>query len=122
MIYKFPFEKLDIWSISKKLSLEVYAQTKTFPPHEKFGIISQIRRAAVSVSCNIAEGTAKSSTKDKLRFIQIAFASLMETINLLILSRDLSYINKLDYQKLREICSELSNKINAYYKHHKAKI
>ena len=71
MSYTFSFEKLEIWQLAIQLSVKTYKVTKSFPSEEKFGLVSQIRRASNSVSANIAEGMSRSSMKDRARFIQI---------------------------------------------------
>jgi len=70
------FEKLDVWNKSVELSEEIYLITKEFPSDEKFGIISQLRRASVSVSSNIAEGSSRSSYKEQARFSEIAYGRI----------------------------------------------
>ncbi|MEP6168424.1 MAG: four helix bundle protein, partial [Rhodopirellula bahusiensis] len=77
----FSFEKLDVWSKSVDLADVVYRLTKDFPDYERFGLANQMRRAAVSVSSNIAEGSSRESRKDFARFIQLAFGSLMEIVS-----------------------------------------
>ncbi len=75
-----------------------------------------MRRAAISVSSNIAEGTSRSSYKDQAHFSQIAFSSLMELLSQLILAKDLKYINEFTYKETRELIEELSRQINALRK------
>ena len=75
----FSFEKLRAYEIGRALAKDVYALTLRFPDYEKFGLCSQIRRAAVSIPSNIAEGSGRMSLKEKAHFIEIAFGSLMET-------------------------------------------
>lgn len=114
--YLFTFEKLEIWKLSMDLAESIYKITINFPAEEKYGIISQIRRAANSVGANIAEGSARFSEKDKARFIQISFSSLMEVAHFLNLSHRLSFLSEDDLNLLKPRIFELSNKINAYYK------
>ena len=97
-------------------SIEIYKLTATFPPEEKFGIVSQIRRAANSVGANIAEGTSRFSEKEKARYIEIAFGSLMEVSHFLILSWKLDLISKEQQENLKPAILELSNKLNAFHK------
>ena len=85
------FEKLDVWKKAHRLTLEVYGLTKAFPADERFGLVSQMRRAATSVPANIAEGYRKRGKKDKLNFYNIAQGSLDELKYYLILSKDLGY-------------------------------
>ena len=83
---KYSFENLEVWQKSRKLVKTIYKTTEKFPKDEKFGLTSQIRRVSISVSSNIAEGSTRWSKKDKARFYEIAFGSLMEILNQLILS------------------------------------
>ena len=83
------FTKLKVWQRSHQLALSVYRLTRTFPTDERFGIVSQIRRAVVSVASNIAEGPKRRSNPDYARLLNIAEGSLAETESLLHLARDL---------------------------------
>jgi four helix bundle protein len=76
----FGFEKLDVWQKALELSDRVYALTRSFPSDEKFGLTSQMRRSAVSVASNIAEGSGRGSNNDFARFIEISYGSLMELV------------------------------------------
>ena len=76
--YKNSFRQLVVWQESKRLTLLIYDITKSFPPEEKFAMISQTRRAASSILANIAEGNAKRSYKDRCNFFNIALGSLSE--------------------------------------------
>ena len=86
------FTELRVWQRSHTLTLEIYKLTEGFPRHEKFGLVSQIRRAAASVPTNIAEGSKRQSHQDFARFLNIAEGSLAETEYLLMLGRDLGYV------------------------------
>lgn len=90
MIYS--FEKLEVWKKSRELVKDIYHLTQTFPSEEKFGLTNQIRRAIVSVSSNIAEGSTRQTFKEKARFYEIAFGSLIEVLNQLLLASDLGYV------------------------------
>jgi len=87
--------------------------TKSFPETERYGLTSQIRRAAVSVANNLAEGSSRKSFKDQANFTTMAFTSLMEVLNLLIISKDLELINDEEYARLRPLVEEISNKLNS---------
>ena len=93
MAHLYGFEKLEVWQKSRELVKEIYLATQQFPSEEKFGIISQLRRAAISVSSNIAEGSSRWSQKDQARFYEIAFGSLIEVLNQLIFAQDLEYLS-----------------------------
>ena len=77
----FRFEKLDVWGKSVDFADRVYAVTRTFPAEERFGLTSQMRRASVSISSNIAEGSGRSSDKDFVHFLQIAYGSILEVLS-----------------------------------------
>jgi four helix bundle protein len=86
------FQDLKVWQRSHALVLEIYRLSKSFPDAERFGIISQLRRAATSVPTNIAGGTKRQGRQDYARFLNIAEGSLAETEYLVLLSRDLGYL------------------------------
>ena len=85
------FEELEVWKHAHELVLRVYSFSASFPKHEMFGLSSQLRRAAVSVPANIAEGFVKRGISDKLRFYNISQGSLNECRYYFILARDLGY-------------------------------
>ena len=86
--YQYSFEKLKVWQNARKFVLEVYQITDRFPKHEKFGFIDQIRRASVSISANISEGSSRISYKDQAHFTNIANSSLMEVLSHFYLALD----------------------------------
>jgi four helix bundle protein len=102
VIREYGFEKLSVWQNARKLVQKIYCLTKALPMEEKFGLISQIQRAAVSVSSNIAEGSSRKGNKDQAHFYQTAYASLMEVLCQLILCQDLNYIDEDSYKDARE--------------------
>src|SRR5580704_6230415 len=89
------FRDLTVWQKAHQFVLMVYHLTRTFPNDEKFGLTSQMRRAAVSTAANIAEGFVRFGKQDKLRFYNIAQGSLEETKYYLILAKDLGYTNNI---------------------------
>lgn len=105
------FKKLAIWVKSVDFVTEIYQVTNTFPNHERFGLISQLQRAAVSVPTNISEGSAKSSNKDFARFLEISLGSTFELETELIVSLNLSYIDNEKYKFLEEKLTELQKMI-----------
>lgn len=113
---EFYFEKLDVWKDCRSFIKDIYILTNNFPSDEKFGIISQIRRASLSVSANIAEGITRSSNKDKARFINLAFGSAIEVINFLVIANDLHIISDKQYVDLREKCEKITNGLNSLHK------
>lgn len=76
--YQFSFEKLEVWQMARKLAVRIYKQTQSFPNEEKYGLTSQIRRSALSIGSNIAEGSTRASAKDQAHFTTVAYGSLME--------------------------------------------
>jgi len=88
------FTDLKVWQRSHTLVLSIYRATSSFPTDERFGLISQLRRAAASVPTNIAEGSKRRSGQEYARFLNLSEASLAETEYLLMLSRDLGYLVK----------------------------
>lgn len=115
-MHQYPFEKLEIWKLSVALTVKICKLTATFPNEEKFGIISQLRRASNSVTANIAEGASRLSNKNKARFFQISYSSLMEVLSSIIISNQLTFITVGEVNDTRKLIEELSNKINAYHK------
>lgn len=115
-MYTFYFEKLEVWKNARMFVKKVYALTESFPIKEQFGITSQIRRASLSITANIAEGFSRQSNKEKARFINMAYSSSWEIINFLILSKDLEFLSEEDYIKLRTDIEFISNQLNALYK------
>ena len=87
------FTELKVWQRSHALVLELYRLTADFPEDERFGLVSQLRRAVASVPTNIAEGSKRQHSRDYARFLNIAEASMAETEYLVILSRDLGFLN-----------------------------
>ncbi len=116
MAYTFSFEKLNVWVDSKELVKLIYLTTKKFPSEEKFGLINQLRRASVSIASNIAEGTSRNTNKDKAHFTTIAFSSLMEVLNQIIISKELDFIDENNYLTIRAEIEKISNKLNALRK------
>ncbi len=96
------FTDLKAWQESRGLVLVVYRATQTFPTEEQFGITSQMKRAAVSVSSNIAEGFSRGSMKDKVHFYIMAHGSLTELQNQVILSRDLGFVTDANFREFVE--------------------
>jgi four helix bundle protein len=88
----YSFEKLECWQQARKLAVWTYYSTKNYPQDEKFGLTSQMRRAAISIASNIAEGSARKTAKDQAHFSTIAYSSTIELLNDLIISNDLEYL------------------------------
>ena len=107
-MYLFSFEKLDVWQKSRSFAKEIYVTTKTYPEEEKYGLVSQLRRAVVSVCSNISEGASRTSRNDQKHFYEIAFSSLMETMNQTIISFDMGYINSTRLDEFRRTIEMIS--------------
>ena len=107
------FEDLDVWKKAHQFVLDVYKTTETFPKHELYGLTSQLRRAAVSIPANFAEGFRRASKPDKVRFYNIAIGSLEECRYYLRLSSDLDYAETRDLPNgLEEISKMLTSYMN----------
>ena len=111
-MHTFSFEKLEVWHDCRSLVKEVYQLSDQFPKDELFGLVSQIRRAVISVPSNIAEGSSRKTDKEQARFYQIAYSSLMEVLNQLILAVDLGFITEIDLVNIRMLIEKISWKIN----------
>ena len=94
------FKNLIAWQKAYELAIEIYKITRTFPRHETYGLISQIRRAAVSISGNIAEGYERLHRKEYVHFLSMAKGSLGELETYLLFSRDLEYMFDIRYQEI----------------------
>lgn len=108
----YSFEKLEVWNLSRKLTKNIYTISAEFPSEEKFGLVSQIRRAVISVTSNIAEGSSRKSGMEQARFSEIAFGSLMEVLNQLIAANDLGFISEEVINRQRPLIEEIGNKLN----------
>jgi four helix bundle protein len=117
-MYVFSFEKLDVWQNSREFVLDIYKLTMKFPLSEIYGITSQIKRSATSIATNIAEGTSRNTKKDKAHFLTISYSSAMETLNHLIISKDLDYLSEEDYLICREKLEKIGNQINNHKKYY----
>ena len=115
-MYIFSFEKLEVWKEALILVKDIYELTKNFPSEEKFGLKSQLRRASVSISSNLAEGTSRSTDNDKAHFTTISYSSTMEVLNQLIISKELGFIDEDGYSKIRLQIHKISNMLNALRK------
>lgn len=107
------FRELEVWQKAHALVLEVYRITGNFPERERFGITSQLRRAASSVPANIAEGFGRKSTRELLQFLAIANGSLEETRYFLILARDLRFVASEQFQILDQYGSSVGQVLGA---------
>ncbi len=104
------FEDLSVWRKAHQVVLDIYRVTRGFPAEERFGLVAQLRRAAVSVAANIAEGFNRRTLRDKRNFYNIAQASAEETRYYVLLSRDLDYLR--DYRSITEGLDEVGRMLN----------
>ena len=115
-MYTYPFEKLEVWKLAKDLVVKVYKLTEKFPLDEKFGMVSQMRRAIISICSNLAEGSGRHTAKDQSHFYGMAYSSIMELLNQLLIAVDLGWIKKTDLASIRQDIEAISLKINALRK------
>ncbi len=107
------FEELEVWRKAHELTLLIYRLTRAFPPDERFGLISQLRRASSSVAANIAEGYGRRTTKELLRSLRIANGEAEETRYFSLLSKDLSYMNQQEFDTVNQLCQSVSQLLSA---------
>ena len=108
------YKKLFIWERSHKLAVDVYNLSKSFPKEELYGMTSQIRRAVISIPTNIVEGCGRKTDKDFSRFLSIAAGSASETEYLIILSTELSFIDKTVAEPLIIEINEIKKMLNVF--------
>lgn len=113
------FRSLNVWKKAHLLTLEIYKSTAGFPREELFGLTSQMRRCSASIGANIAEGCGKRGNNEFHRFLQIASGSASELDYHLLLARDLSFLNEMEYEglqsqltELRKMLTSLSQKVD----------
>lgn len=109
----FAFRKLEVWNLGKEVLLDINKATKEFPIEEKYCLVSQMNRAALSIVSNIAEGSGRWSFKDKAHFTEIAFSSLMELVCQLDIAIELGYLNTADCEALYEKIEVLARKLSS---------
>lgn len=106
--FRFTFERLDAWHKAIEFSETIYRLTHTFPDNERFGLTSQMRRAAVSISSNLAEGSSRSSRGDFGRFVEIATGSVFEVVTQAELARRQGYVSDESCSNIRDAAAELT--------------
>jgi four helix bundle protein len=114
------FRSLRVWEKSHRLTLDIYASSKTFPREEIYGLVSQMRRASSSIGMNIAEGCCRKGSAEMARFLQIAMGSASELEYQLLLAHDLDYLRNPEYERLatqavevKRMLSSLMQKVKA---------
>ena len=110
-----PHKKLDVWKLSMELSRVVYRLTTGSPSEERFGLVSQMRRAAVSVPSNIAEGAARDSNNEFRHFLSIARSSLSELDTQLDLSQDLGFIAETSRSEIDRLLTRIDKMLYALH-------
>ena len=113
---EFFYRKLIVYQKAMDLVTEIYRLLNTFPSEEKYALCDQIRRAAVSVPSNIAEGMSRLSNKEKTQFLNISNGSLMETMCQFEIAQRLGYISQEDYQSIEKIVSEIAYMLSSLRK------
>src|SRR5215467_4070454 len=99
-MFSFNFEKLDVWQEAIQFADAVHRITKKFPEYERFGLTNQMRRATVSISSNIAEGSSRLSRTDFARFVEIATGSLFEVVSQAKVSLNQQFLSKSEYEEI----------------------
>lgn len=112
----FSFENLDVWKVTVNFITALYNLTEKFPDTEKFGLVSQMRRASVSIASNIAEGSSRNSSADQARFYNIAYSSTIEVLNQLIISNKLNMLTDEEYRQFRTELERITNMLNKLHK------
>src|SRR5437868_11896986 len=115
-MFTFNFEKLDVWQAAIQFADLVYKITKEFPEHERFGLINQTRRAAVSISSNIAEGSSRSSKADFMRFVEIGTGSVFEVASQSFVARRQEFLSEHSFGGLYAAAEELSRMLSGLRK------
>lgn len=110
------FKSLEVWKKSKDFSIFIYELTKDFPKEELYALTSQIRRAVISIPSNIAEGSAKKSVKEKLKFVEIACGSFYELATQIEIAKDIKYISDEKYNQYLEKFEKISKLLFGYRK------
>ncbi len=116
------YKELIVWQKAIVLVTEVYLISRIFPPEEKFGLISQLNRAVVSVPTNIAEGWGRESSKNYLQFLRISRGSLMEVETLILISKNLNYLNDEKYKMILEMVDKVGKILQGLIKSVQQKI
>jgi four helix bundle protein len=108
----FRFEKFDVWHKAVDFAAKVYSATAGFPGDERFGLTSQMRRASVSISSNVAEGTSRSSDAEFARFLEIAYGSLMESVSQAVIARKQNFLPDDRFQELYNDAEEIGRMLS----------
>ena len=112
----FNFEKLDVWQKAIDFANLVYNETRAFPAEERFGLTNQLRRAAVSISSNIAEGSSRSSKSDFARFLEIAAGSVFEVVSQALIAQHQGFWSDVQFRRIYNDAEELSRMLSGLRK------
>ena len=109
---RYSYKNLNVYQDAKAFVVAVYKLLDRFPDSEKFALCNQIRRAAISVTSNIAEGVSRTSVKEKIHFLEIAYASMMEVDSQLDISVDLQYIDIAQYESINKQINNVGRQLS----------
>jgi len=112
----YTFRDIKVWQKAHRFVLEVYKISEKFPSSERYGLTAQIRRSAISIPTNIAEGYKRRSDKDFAHFLNMADSSLEETKYHLLLASDLGYLTNSDYSRFSELADEIGRMLSGFQK------
>ena len=112
----FNFEKLEVWQKAIDFADLIYNKTRAFPSDERFGLTNQLRRAAVSISSNIAEGSSRSSKCDFARFVEIATGSVFEVVSQAFIAQPQSFLSEDQFREIYADAEELSRMLSGLRK------
>ena len=110
---EYSFEKLDVYIEARAFVKTIYDLSMYFPDSERYALTDQIHRAVISITSNIAEGTSRTSNRDKSHFMEMAYGSLMEVVSQLQIATDLNYISQIQYEDLQQQIEKISYKLYA---------
>jgi len=110
---EYSFEKLDVYIEARAFVKAIYRLSAQFPESERYALTDQVHRAVVSITSNIAEGTSRTSNRDKAHFVEMAYGSLMEVVSQLQIAMDLNYITKEQYEAQQPTIEQISYKLYA---------
>jgi four helix bundle protein len=116
-----PHKKLNAWTDAVDLAQQIYRITERFPPNEQFGLTSQIRRAAVSIPSNMAEGAARQTKKEFIQFLHISKGSLSELDTQLEIARRLEHLGQVEWEALNELLERVDRLLSGLIRHLKTK-
>ena len=108
----FGFEKLEVWKKAIALAEDVYRVTREFPDFERYGLANQMRRSAVSISSNIAEGSSRESRREFARFVEVAYGSTMELVSQLHIAQQQDFISVTDSRELYRRADEIARMLS----------